>query len=129
MRFLLDTHVVLGLVDAKYEKPPQWLLAAAARLENELFISVISIWEVAIKHRLGKLPLPCPLPEWPDLLEAARITILGLDLAPVLVELEPVPGTRDPFDRLLLAIAQSQGMRLLTMDRALVDHPLAWRPA
>ena len=129
MRLLLDTHVVLGLVDAKEEKPPQWLLTVAAEPQNELFVSVVSIWEVAIKHRIGKLPLPCPLPEWPDLLETARIKILDLELASVLVELDPVPDTRDPLDRLLLGVAQSYDMRLLTLDRALRDHPLAWRPA
>ena len=129
MRLLLDTHVVLGLVDAEFEEPPQRLVATAADRANELFVSVVSIWEVAIKHRLGKLPLPCPLPEWPDLLRAARMKILSLGLAPVLVDLQPLPDTRDPFDRLLLAVAQSHGMRLLTIDRALLAHPLAWRPA
>ncbi|MGF1549428.1 MAG: hypothetical protein ACFBQW_02680 [Sphingomonadaceae bacterium] len=37
--------------------------------------------------------------------------------------------TRDPFDRLLLAICQVERLRLLTTDQRLADHPLAWRPA
>jgi PIN domain nuclease of toxin-antitoxin system len=129
VRLLLDTHVVLGLVEPKKEQPPAWIIEAARRPEHELFVSVVSIWEVAIKHRLGKLPLPCPLREWPELLEIAGVTIIGLDFASVLIELDPVPETKDPFDRLLLGVAGRQGMRLLTMDRALVAHPLAWRPA
>jgi PIN domain nuclease of toxin-antitoxin system len=129
LRFLLDTHVVLALADVKFANPPQWVLDAALKPANELFVSVVSIWEVAIKHRLGKLPLPCPLAHWPDLLAAARMKILALEVDPVLVDLEPMPDTRDPFDRLLLAVAQSRGMRLLTIDRALLEHPLAWGPA
>jgi PIN domain nuclease of toxin-antitoxin system len=39
----------------------------------------------------------------------------------------PEPPTRDPFDRLLLAQAQVEGLQLVTIDRALIDHPLAYR--
>jgi hypothetical protein len=50
-------------------------------------------------------------------------------LAPhVLARVEPPPATRDPFDRLLLARCALEGMRLVTIDRALVDHPAAYAP-
>lgn len=53
----------------------------------------------------------------------------GLDVTTdhALVEVDPVPATRDPFDRLLLGVCAVEGMRLVTTDRVLQDHPLAWR--
>jgi PIN domain nuclease of toxin-antitoxin system len=126
---LLDTHVMLRRAENEMDDLPEWICSATEDIDNTLFVSVVSIWEVSIKHRLGKLPLPCPLQEWPDLLLTFGLTILDLELAPVVAELDPLPNARDPFDRLLLAVAQGYEMRLLTADRALVEHPLAWRPA
>ncbi len=57
------------------------------------------------------------------------ISLLDIDHHHVLAELDPEPATRDPFDRLLLAQCQVEGMQLVTIDRALAGHPLAWRDA
>jgi PIN domain nuclease of toxin-antitoxin system len=53
--------------------------------------------------------------------------LLIIDHRHVLAELDPEPATRDPFDRLLLAQCEVEGMRLVTVDTALSVHPLAWR--
>jgi PIN domain nuclease of toxin-antitoxin system len=58
------------------------------------------------------------------------IRALGIDLVPInehhaLAAVEPEPATRDPFDRLLLSQCQVEGLRLVTIDRALIDHRLA----
>jgi PIN domain nuclease of toxin-antitoxin system len=129
VRLLLDTHIMLRLAEDEINELPQWVGLATEDAKHTQFVSVVSIWEVSLKHRLGKLPLPCPLPEWPELLLTLGVTILDLEVAPIVAELDPVPNTKDPFDRLLLTIAQANGMRLLTLDRALLRHPLAWRPA
>lgn len=78
---------------------------------------------------MGKLPLPCPLREWPRLLSSMAVSIMDIRIEHVLTEANSVPDTKDPFDRLLLAVCQADDMRFVTLDRALVDHPLAWRPA
>jgi PIN domain nuclease of toxin-antitoxin system len=52
---------------------------------------------------------------------------LNVDHRHAVEALEELPPTRDPFDRLLLAQCQVEGMRLVTLDRALARHPLAWR--
>jgi PIN domain nuclease of toxin-antitoxin system len=93
---------------------------------NTMFASVVSLWEIAIKHRLGRLPLPCPLEEWPGALSAFAIALMDVAASHVLAEADPAPNTRDPFDRLLLAICQAEKMRLVTFDRSLLGHPLAW---
>jgi len=91
--------------------------------------SVASLWEIAIKWRLGKLPIKTPPSALPDVLSRGKISLLNIDHRHVLAELNPEPDNRDPFDRLLLAQCLTEGVRLVTVDRALVAHPLAWREA
>ena len=128
MRLLLDTHVLLAVAENDFGRLPDPLSQAARDEANALFGSGASLWETAIKHRLGKLPLPCPLEEWPMLLSTLGIALLEIRNAHILAEADPLPDTRDPFDRLLLAVCQVEQMRLLTVDRSLRSHPLAWRP-
>lgn len=124
MRLLLDTHIALTLLA---EDEPGLPNEVAANANAMLFASVVSIWEIAIKFRLGKLRLDAPLPQLPDLLRQMGCTLLTIDEQHVLAELNPEPQTRDPFDRLLLAQCQVENLRLVTNDRALTAHPLAWR--
>jgi PIN domain nuclease of toxin-antitoxin system len=92
------------------------------------FVSVASVWEIALKSRLGKLYPLTDLDKIPPALERIGVAILPVSLAHVLHTLDPEPPTRDPFDRLLLAQCHVEGLKLITVDRALVDHPLAFRP-
>lgn len=55
------------------------------------------------------------------------LTILPIDIPHVITAAEPEPDTRDPFDRLLLAQCQVEGLQLVTIDRALVGHRLAFK--
>ena len=84
-----------------------------------------SLWEITIKTRLGKLEISIPVEIIPGFLAAMDITLVPIDVRYVIAPVSPQPITRDPFDRLLLSICQVDGMRLATLDRALVDHPLA----
>ena len=63
----------------------------------------------------------------PDLLRNIGLSMLAIDARHVLAEVDPEPGTRDPFDRLLLAQCAMENLRLVTLDRALLGHPLVWR--
>ena len=94
---------------------------------GEVFVSTASLWEIAIKTRLGKLAPLLPLDEIPAYLVAAGFVFISIEVKHVLTAAQPEPPTRDPFDRLLLAQAQVEGLQLVTIDRALVDHPLAFR--
>jgi PIN domain nuclease of toxin-antitoxin system len=91
-----------------------------------LFVSVASLWATAIKVRLGRLDLRPSLSELPDLLDGLGMELLPIGVLHALAEAEPPPATRDPFDRMLLA-QQLENMRLVTRDRELAAHPLAWR--
>ncbi|MBT9372515.1 type II toxin-antitoxin system VapC family toxin [Rhizobium sp. CSW-27] len=127
VKLLLDTHFVLAGADGdmavKYPRAERYI----SRFADACFISVASFWEIAIKSRLGKLSPKLPLREIPSFLNVAGFRTLRIDIEHVLTAAEPEPPTRDPFDRLLLAQCQVEGLQLVTIDRALVGHPLALR--
>jgi PIN domain nuclease of toxin-antitoxin system len=125
---LLDTHVMLAVVDPDSFAVPQTLSSAVETGDEPVFVSAASLWEIAIKHRLGKLPLTIELDDWPSALAQYQIEIIDISPRHVLAETSPVPPTKDPFDRLLLAVAQVEGLNFVTVDKAMRDHPLAWRP-
>ena len=102
-------------------------VANLLRQPNDAFVSVASIWEIALKHRTGKLALSIDVSSLPKVLEDIDITILDITSHHTLAAIGPEPITKDPFDRLLLGVCAAEGMRLLTIDKALVDHPLVWR--
>jgi PIN domain nuclease of toxin-antitoxin system len=110
-RYLADTHILLSaLQDDKHlpERHRQILLSNAA-----VFFSAASIWEIAIKKSLGKLKAPDHLA-----VILPRAGFRALDITPV--HAEAVAGLpwhhSDPFDRLLIAQAQTEKMTLLTVD-------------
>ena len=126
-RLLLDTHIAVAVVHrdvARYGRPIETLLRLP---ENDRFVSAASMWEIAIKHRLGKLALQLPLGRLPSYLESLGVELLDVDHRHAIEELREVPATRDPFDRLLLAQCQVENLRLVTVDTVLSAHPLAWR--
>jgi len=129
MRYLLDTNVLLRLFDARLNSLPAGIRSAVTDSGGELYASVASLWEIAIKTLLRKLVLAHGLAKLPDVVDALGIGLLVIDHRHVLTEARPDPLTRDPFDRLLLAQCAVEGLRLVTLDRALATHPLALRAA
>ena len=116
MKLLLDTHTLL------------WFIAGSASLSaytrsliedvsNEKFVSIVSIWETAIKVSIGKMSLSAPF----DVLFPRQLQINGFDLLPVKIEHTSVITTlpfhhRDPFDRLLIAQAIDEKLALVSID-------------
>jgi PIN domain nuclease of toxin-antitoxin system len=117
MRVLLDTHLVLwALAD------PERLPGAARRLidEAEVYVSAASIWEISIKTSLGKLSAD-PREVLAALDPAGFLPLpISAEHAARVADLPPVH--RDPFDRLLVAQARVEPMRLLTMDTVLAGY-------
>jgi PIN domain nuclease of toxin-antitoxin system len=127
MKLLIDTHFVILLVDDRLDQSAHPNRDIILHESSEVFVSVASLWEVEIKSRIGKLPLKNPVRNWPGMLENAGARILSVELQHVVADIGPEPETNDPFDRLLLSTCAAEKFRLVTVDRALVDHPLAWR--
>jgi len=119
MRILLDTHILLW---AAVGDPR---LRGAARdvfrdRRNLLVVSVASLWEISIKYGIGKLPLPvAPADFFAREVATRGYTILDVRRAHAeRVAVLPYPdgGHRDPFDRMLVAQALSEGLPLLSED-------------
>ena len=125
MRVLLDTHVVLALLRRSLAERHPRIAQSLADPSTIGLVSVASLWETAIKARLGKLEPGMALEDIAGYLEAIGLSILPIETRHVIVTAAPEPDTRDPFDRMLLAQCQVEGLRLVTMDRALTRHPLA----
>ena len=122
MRVLLDTHTLLWFLtdDARLGRRA---LALISSDDNEVLVSVASLWEIAIKHALGKLPLDRPFAEtFPAQLVTNKIDLLPISTAH-LARLVDLPHRhRDPFDRLIVAQALVEGVPLLTRDGALARY-------
>jgi PIN domain nuclease of toxin-antitoxin system len=125
MRLLLDTHVLLSLIESGIAALPKGVQALLRDSNNEHHQSATSLWEIAIKSRLGKFRLRPSLSALPELLDGLGIAIVSINEHHALAAVEPEPKTRDPFDRMLLAQCQIEGLRLVTTNRALVSHPAA----
>ncbi|ACS57254.1 MULTISPECIES: type II toxin-antitoxin system VapC family toxin [Rhizobium] len=127
MRVLLDTHMIIAIVQRKLTDRFPDVQRVLLHATTKGFVSVASLWEIAIKTRLGKLQPGLTLDVIPAYLQGTGLTILPIDIAHVITAADPDPETRDPFDRLLLAQCKVEGLQLATVDRLLVDHPLALR--
>jgi PIN domain nuclease of toxin-antitoxin system len=122
---LLDTHVLLALIEGHQTGLPAGVDALLKHPENEHHLSAASLWEIAIKWRLGKLRLTPWLSALPELLHELGIQIVPINEHHALTAVDPEPVTRDPFDRMLLAQCQLENLRLVSLDRSLLRHRLA----
>jgi PIN domain nuclease of toxin-antitoxin system len=107
---------------------PKLSAATAAAIRdpaNEVFLSVISFWEISVKHGLGKLPLPqTPAQFVPSQREKHLLAPLPLDEAAVAKVAGLPPLHRDPFDRRLICQALAHGMTLASSDPLIRKYPL-----
>jgi PIN domain nuclease of toxin-antitoxin system len=127
MRLLLDTQILIALVRRELPQLAPTIAAAVNAQDNVLFASAASSWEIAIKARLGKIDPGLDLEDLPGYWEAIGLNLLVISHTHVVQLINPEPPTRDPFDRLLLSQCAVEDLRLVTIDRALRSHPLAWR--
>lgn len=125
MKLLLDTHIFLWFI-AGSAQLPDTMQAALRDPSNDIFLSVVSLWEAIIKHNLGKLPLPQP-PETYLPIQRGRhgIATLPVDEPSVARVATLPPLHRDPFDRLLIAQSLHHGLTLVTADSAIRAYPSA----
>jgi PIN domain nuclease of toxin-antitoxin system len=126
MRLLLDTHVLLWwLTDNSRLGPKARALMSSG--ENQVLVSIVSLWEATIKYRVGKLP-ERGSDLWAEI-EAEALSPLGITRNHLLA-VEMLPRHHgDPFDHLLLAQAQVEEAVLLTADRQMADYGIRCFPA
>jgi PIN domain nuclease of toxin-antitoxin system len=122
MKLLLDTNAFLRWVEDDPALSPK-ARSAIANMNNEVLVSLVVPWELAIKSALGKLRLSQPVGRYvAKHVEANGFGLLGIDLADVtLVETLPMHH-RDPFDRLLIAQAKNRKLPVVTADTHFSDY-------
>jgi PIN domain nuclease of toxin-antitoxin system len=125
MRLLLDTHTFIWW-HSDSESLSSRALNACEDTDNELLLSVASLWEMQIKLQLGRLKLRVPLRVMISSEEARnRLMILPIRTQHVL-ELDALPRLHnDPFDRILVAQARYEKATLVSGDPAVAGYPVA----
>jgi len=121
MRLLLDTHIALWALtdDPRLSQRARALIDDPA---NQVLVSAATVWEIAIKHALGRDDMPISGDEALEWFRQA-----GYDLLPITpahaAAVEHLPDHhRDPFDRLLVAQAITEPLRLLSRDPLVVRY-------
>jgi PIN domain nuclease of toxin-antitoxin system len=124
MKALLDTHTFLwwNLNDPQLSEIARSIIADG---QNEIYLSAVSSWEIAIKYAKGRLKLP----ETPDEYVAKRLTLhrfipLPIQLSHTL-EVYKLPEIhQDPFDRLLIVQSEMEDMTLLSADKTIAQYDI-----
>jgi len=123
---LLDTHIWLWWLHTPDQLSERGRnLLTIGENQNALIVSAISVWEIAVKHSNGKLPLPLPINEWFGLATIRPgITIEPLDPLDAITSTQ-LPGDfhKDPADRIIVAIAYRRNIELITCDQKILNYP------
>lgn len=121
MRLLLDTHALIWWATLDRRLSPK-AKKAIARQESDVHVSAASAWEIATKSRLGKL-------EWPPEAGSLRNYVVGQGFLPLPISVEHAERAgqlaiehRDPFDRMLIAQAQSEDLLLVSNEAMFDDY-------
>jgi len=124
VKLLLDTSVFLWYI-AGSQRLPTDIVAAVRAPENDVRLSVVSLWEILIKHNLGRLRLPEPPAAYISRQrERHRIESLPLGESAI-AHLAKLPDTHsDPFDRMLICQAIEHDLTLVSSDRAIHAYPV-----
>jgi PIN domain nuclease of toxin-antitoxin system len=122
VKILLDTHSFIWFIEGNTSLKNE-SRALIENPDNEVFLSIASIWEMAIKASLSKLELSQP-PEvlLPSQLSLNNIKILDISVSHALAVAKLPLHHRDPFDRLLIAQSLVEDMPILTVDNVFIAY-------
>jgi len=118
MRLLLDTHIFLWAVQGNASLKPR--VRRMMEAAEQIYVSAASIWEIAIKARLGKIEASAV--DLVDAIEASGFLELPVRALHVVRVADLPLHHTDPFDRLLVSQAMAEPLRLLTIDTVLCQY-------
>ncbi|HEX8197289.1 MAG TPA: type II toxin-antitoxin system VapC family toxin [Pyrinomonadaceae bacterium] len=115
MQLLIDTHVLIWFLEGNksLSKPHRQIISDS---QNDVLVSIASLWEIAVKISLGKLTLAKPLA---DVIK--QIAVENIEVLPILpkhtLQVSTLPfHHRDPFDRIIVAQSQVENLPIVTND-------------
>ncbi len=120
---LLDTHIWVRYLNGDTTLPATIVnLVETRRSSGHAFVSVISIWEIALLHEKGRLSLPSTVSAWAErALQLPGIQLLPFSPAIAIESVRlPKPMHKDPADRILVASARVEALELVTLDKAVL---------
>lgn len=120
--YLIDTHVLLWYIkgDKRLSEPAKTLIDS---VDNVIYLSKASLWEMTIKSSLGKLTIGVSLDKLAEYLHQEGFVLLDFDFAD-LTQLHQLPFHHgDPFDRLIIAQALAHELTIISDDRNFVHYP------
>ena len=123
MKYLIDTQTLLWIFShpEKLTKPATQVIKSS---QNELLVSMVSFWEIAIKYSIGKLTLPFPVSDLPQETSSNDITLLPIKTLHTLKVAELPFHHRDPFDRLIIGQAMVENVPVISSDDKFADYEI-----
>lgn len=127
MKVLLDTHTFIWFINGN-KLLPEKVMLLISNPENQCFLSIASIWELAIKTSIGKLKLQSNFERIREFLAANSIVLLPTEFAHLQTLLKLEYYHRDPFDRVIISQGISENLTVISKDSNFTNYPvkLSW---
>lgn len=123
-RLVLDTHILIWYVEGIKLTEEHIDLIEKSRTARQLYISAISVWEIAMLASKGRIVINIPIKEWVERV-VTNLDINLIDLSPdILIESSLLPNYeyKDPADRMIIASVRSTNSQLMTFDQKIIDY-------
>jgi PIN domain nuclease of toxin-antitoxin system len=124
MDILLDSHALLWFLKGN-TKMPEKTVEVIHSPENEIYVSIASVWEIAIKTSIGKVTLDCGIDNFIKNINDNGFSLLAISPEHIKKSMELPFIHRDPFDRLIIAQAVVEGMNIITADENIVKYDVS----
>ncbi len=115
MKYLIDTHILIWYIEENMQLKNK-IVREIENPQNQVFVSKISLWEIAIKVGIGKLQMTISFPDLEDFLVANNFSIIDYNFEHLKMLLTLPFHHNDPFDRLLIAQSITENIILITDD-------------
>ncbi|MCL2513674.1 MAG: type II toxin-antitoxin system VapC family toxin [Oscillospiraceae bacterium] len=125
MNYLLDTHAIIWYFEDSAELPIK-ITELIDDPDNKIYISSVSLWEIAIKMSIGKLDLNIPFDELLKNIKIRDFNILQIEDEYLKKLLDLSFMHKDPFDRLIISLALAEDLTIVTVDENIKKYNIPW---
>jgi len=122
MRILIDTHIFISFINED-DKVGEEIIKTIQNANENVSISIASLWEIIIKVNIGKLIVTRNLQEMYELIENFKISVLNIEKQHLDIYLSLPLLHKDPFDRIIISQALANDLTLITDDQYIRNYP------